>query len=172
MDLIEVGNKLRFGIEWTITGREGTFVFGNIRLWANNEPIGDFQEVDLVSRVAYLFKQSIKLRDKRFDPDLCTQDKALVIEKVWNAVYGDIDDEIPLGDGIKYAPFNILDSWADGFDNYNAAIVECKNKQRFIWKNRKTGVVKESILTIGEYESVANEFINWMEKEFGLTFEP
>jgi hypothetical protein len=171
MSIGEFGDRFRFAIECRITAFDRHFVFGNICIWANNQLIGDLEKTDLVSRVAGLFKKSVKARSKRFDPVMCEQSKEVIIEQIWNALYGDIDDGTPLEEGVKYAPYELLVSWADSFDDYVAAIVECNNKQRLIWKNRKTDFVGESVLSRGEYEAVANAFVTWMETQANVKFE-
>jgi hypothetical protein len=170
MSKILLGDKTCIAIECEITSREGNFVFGKICMWANGERIGDYEKTDLVSRVAGLFNQSIRSRAKRKNSDLCQQTNKSIIEGLWNSIYGDLDDGIPLSEGIKYAPHELLVDWSDNFDDYVAAIIECDHNQRFIWKNRKTGSIGGIVLQKGSYEQLAGEFVNWMEETTGLKF--
>jgi hypothetical protein len=169
------GDKTRFAIECRINDNSGQHFFGNVCLWVSNRKIGVFERQALLTRVAYLFLQSVDNRHKRSDNELCGRSAISVFNKVFNAIYGELEDDISqkeiIEEGKHYSPFLLLAHWEDNFDDCVAVIVECEGKQRFIWKSWKEveiNTINEATLDAGQYEKVATAFVDWFTQEIGV----
>lgn len=172
------GDKNEFAIECEICEiHSEKWVFANFRLWANNQPIGDYEDsMDLLGGSHWL-KTFLNCSDGRFESTL--DDKTA--EEVFSLLFDSVMLTYPKGGILNEQPFPIisppklysnirnrfhLDSigMSSFMDKWNVILVETSNKsQRFIWRNLDDLKIFEANFPPGKFEEISNMFLRWVD---------
>jgi hypothetical protein len=176
------GDKNEFAIECEIREiHSEKWVFAYFRLWANNTPIGDYDDsMDLLSGARWL-KTFLNCPDGRSESSLDDKDA----EEVFSLIFDSVMLTVPKGSSLKElledvtpppdspTPLypNIINRFhldqvgmSSFMDKWNVILVDTANKsQRLIWRNLDDMKILEANLPAGKFEEISKMFLRWVD---------
>jgi hypothetical protein len=156
-----VGNYSTFAVEFELSQ---TFPakwnewLGSIWLWAGGRQVGNLIETEMVSIALDSLAETADETGTRPSSLIPMQSPKEILEAVMWARYGEADDQMSIlvGDEKRLYPFEVLPrSTGPFFDNWEAALVEHNNSERFIFRERKNEVCEVS-WPIGTFRDVVS----------------
>lgn len=174
------GTTSTFGIECEITYRyDETWTYGHIRMWADANPIGDYEDSTHLRACLNWLVDFLSYADVRCEPSLDNKSK----EEVFRLLFDSCMLTMPEGVGIlEFVPeeaeeldaarlaypqarerFHLDGVGMSSFsDKWNVILVEKSDRfQRLIWRNLKDMRIQEALLPPGCFEAVAAQFVTW-----------
>jgi hypothetical protein len=176
------GDKSELAIECDIIKiHSEQWVFAYFRFWANNNPIGDYEDsMDLLSGSRWL-KTFLNCPDGRYESTL--DDKGA--EEVFSLIFDSVMLTVPKGSSLKelleevtplpdsstppypsiIRRFHLDQVGMSSFmDKWNVILVDTANKsQRLIWRNLDDMKIFEANLPAGKFEEISNMFLRWVD---------
>jgi hypothetical protein len=168
------GEKSQFAIEYVPDEEDyGHLVYGNMRFWIGEQPVGDFEkggelydvvaDLDCYPEMAYkpewqnididaffaMYDQYYEERGRIFKGGDTPE-----MDEAWRKV-----EEMYGGVGVKTFP-------SDAFYDYHVYVFDTEDRQRIFWRNRKSPDIRgHADVAKGTYQAAKNDFIAW-----GLAF--
>jgi hypothetical protein len=154
-----VGNKIHFAIEWEIRKKMPGWVFGQLRFWAANHPIGNWEDSVALNGVRNWMCMFANEVGHRTNLRLFSLPTKSAFDAIYNPVFqngikraGDIENA-----SIFFHHY-ISHLGMSAFDRYDVLLIESESQQRLLWRLSDEGNVHDVFLPYGEMQKVARAF--------------
>lgn len=176
-----LGDQSTFAIQCEVSDLMYDPPQAHLRVWIGDKPVGDYEDVIILSASVSYLLDFLKFTGDRYEPDLDEKSKKEVFQLIFDSVIytvpaGKTLSEIvanhnPSDHDIQPPYENIekrfhLESFgmSSFLDKYNLILVETRNKkQRLIWRALSDMELHEILLEPMTFETVANQFLAWSE---------
>ena len=143
-------------------------VFGHFRLWIGDKPIGNWEDLCMLSAVVRWMKDLVSHPTDRCENRLFFASNETVFSCIYDPlmVYK-VTQQPPLFkiEATQLRRFHISHIGMSSFDDYfGVLLMECGNQQRILWANLETSELDDSYLPAGTLQSAFSKFIIEFEK--------
>lgn len=167
-----VGDAARFAIEFDFDHNQDEsekvrLAFGHFRFILNGSTVGDPEEYTSLGTIAASLRSAVDDRPARCAiKGFCEASAAAVFAEFDWVVFGvGRDDESFLVADPRERTFcvSFVHPMTDALGHHKMVLIECGEVQRLIWQDL-AGEVRETVLDAGEFEEVASQFIEALDR--------
>jgi hypothetical protein len=162
MTSVVFGNSALWAIEAASEPRTSHWLFGNIRFVARGYPIGDMEVTCVLTSPAVFLSNSLALTGKRINDQLLRLGDAELLRYLDDVLCqpseGATVEELAAAEQ-QYRRFLICPGIGASFDEELAVLIEGKNFDRFVWRDRTDRSPRSVHLEKGYISGVVCEFL-------------
>lgn len=154
-----VGNRAIFAMEWEIKSNREDWIFGHLRFWAGNHPIGNWEDSTSINGVKNWMRDFGEEAGQRSNHDLMLIPKAQAFDTIYEAAFIRANNTPEAWqENSNLFRHSISHLGMSTFDRYDLFLIESTGQQRLIWREGDEGKLHEVYLPAGELQKVARAF--------------
>jgi hypothetical protein len=175
------GNPKEFAIEAELFEKTNSDSYGHFRFWVCGQSIGDFQEIISLTASKRHLLRFLAIDDQRFEERLEKCSKEEVFKALFESIMVTIAEGMTITEYLKKEnskpqDFSYLSKmdFQDRFhldevggesvrDKVNIVLLKRKDSfERIIWRDLKTMLLMEAVLSSGNFRETAEKFLSWI----------
>jgi Immunity protein 42 len=162
-EIMLLGSKERFGIEFEIDNITPTGIYGHLCFWAGDYKIGDYEELNSVNSATFGIEALLEYKGLRYEPTLWNQPTSVVFHTIHDAIYldtGQSDEQVTL-DFKRYWGFSAIPDGYEIFDDWKGYLIQGDTTARYLWKYYHEPTIHEVVLGVDEFDLRLQEYVDW-----------